>query len=129
MQKTSTVAVISNNKVLLLLRGITAPYKPSHYCLPGGHAEEDESLENAGIRELLEETGINVSIDNIEPVIVNYKNYSKTVFVTKLDDPIVTLNWEHSDYVWVGLNDAVNYDLVPGLGTTIKTLGHHGHLI
>lgn len=129
MQKTSTVAVINNNKVLLLLRGETAPWKPLHYCLPGGHADNNETIEQAGLRELLEETGINVSLENIEPVKVDYKNYSKIVFVTKLDEPSVNLNWEHSGYIWVGLKDSYYFPLVPGLATTIKTLRDRGYLI
>ena len=43
-QKSATIAIISDNKLLLLRRGPTAPWKPGYYCLPGGKKEGNESL-------------------------------------------------------------------------------------
>lgn len=43
-------------KVLLIKRGLQ-PFA-GHWCLPGGFVKIDESLENAAIRELKEETGV-----------------------------------------------------------------------
>ena len=43
---------------------------PLHYCLPGGHAEEGETMIETAERELFEETGYN---DDIKLIIVNSK--------------------------------------------------------
>jgi 8-oxo-dGTP pyrophosphatase MutT (NUDIX family) len=130
MQKSATVALVSDNKLLLLQRGSTAPWMPEKFCLPGGKLEANESLIDAAVRELYEETNIKVSHSELSPLIVTYKSgNNKTVFVC--NTPVlyyVTLNWEHVSYRWATTQDASTMKLVPGLWTTIKTLCHQGYL-
>lgn len=59
-------AVMIKDKKLLV-----AEYIGHHYFLPGGHVEVGESAENALIRELREELGVNCSIKNFLGVIEN----------------------------------------------------------
>lgn len=124
MQKSSTVAVINqDNNVLILRRGVTAPWMPGRYCLPGGGIEENESLVHAAARELLEETNISCNINDMTPNNILYKNgRSKIVFSVNIHNPSVQLNWEHDDYAWVDLISVDKYYLVPGLYTTLKTI-------
>jgi 8-oxo-dGTP pyrophosphatase MutT (NUDIX family) len=131
MQKTATVAVIDNNKKLLIVRrGKTAPWMPGRYCLPGGHTEPNENNIDAASRELLEETGIHYAVENFQTINVKYKNgFEKMVWVAKVNNNNVDLNWEHDHYLWVSLEESSVVSLVPGLSLTIKTLAHHGHLI
>jgi len=130
MQKSATVALISNNKLLLLKRGESAPWNPGRYCLPGGKLEHDETLVDCAVRELIEETNIVLKSNQLTPVTISYPNYSKIVFVCNNDsNHTVTLNWEHSRFLWVSVSDASSMKLVPGLWTTIKTLCDSGHLI
>jgi 8-oxo-dGTP pyrophosphatase MutT (NUDIX family) len=129
MQKSATVACINNNKILLLRRGPTAKWKAGMYCLPGGKLEKDETLEDGALRELFEETNIVTYRGSLNPIAIQYEGgYSKTVFVTNLDNDTVTLNWEHDDYIWMSLEEMHSRSLVPGLATTIKTLSGHGYL-
>jgi 8-oxo-dGTP pyrophosphatase MutT (NUDIX family) len=129
MQKSATVAVISNNKLLLLKRGESAPWNPNRYCLPGGKLEHDETLVDCAVRELIEETNIVLKSNELTPINISYPNYSKIVFVCNNDSNYtVILNWEHSDARWVSYQESSLVDLVPGLATTIKTLKGHGYL-
>lgn len=123
-QKSSTVAVINqDNKVLILRRGETAPWMPGKYCLPGGKVEENENLVHAAVRELLEETNISCHVNDLWPNTIQYKNGRfNIVFSVKINQPIVLINWEHDDYVWVDSYSMLEYDLVPGLRTTIYTI-------
>ncbi|PEN45895.1 DNA mismatch repair protein MutT [Bacillus wiedmannii] len=57
--------MLKDNKLLL------AEYIGHHYFLPGGHVEVGESAENALIRELREELGVNCSIKQFLGVIEN----------------------------------------------------------
>lgn len=50
---------------------LVAEYIGHHYFLPGGHVEIGESAENALIRELREELGVNCSIQQFLGVIEN----------------------------------------------------------
>jgi ADP-ribose pyrophosphatase YjhB (NUDIX family) len=55
--------VVSDRKLLLVKRG-KRPYK-GRWCLPTGFAESGESIEEAALRELREETGIEGKIQNL----------------------------------------------------------------
>ncbi len=75
----------------------------SHFEFPGGHLEKNETLEECLIREILEETGIDISTENkipfynIKYYCKNYKNSNKNrlvqiyyyiVYTDKEYDPI-----------------------------------------
>lgn len=129
-QQSATVALISDNKLLLLKRGSTAPWNPDKYCLPGGKIDDNESLIDCALRELNEETGIVLESNQLTPLTIKYPKYSKTIFVCN-EDVIysVKLNWEHSSFLWVKYCDYGNIPTVPGLENVFKTLCHWGFLI
>lgn len=52
------VAVVCNGQVLLTRRAATMRTFPERWVFPGGHVDHGESLEEAGIREVREETGL-----------------------------------------------------------------------
>ena len=93
--KTGTIAVgctaaifdLERQKMLLTQRSDNG-----RWCLPGGHMEPGESAEEACMREVLEETGLQVRIDRLIGV------YSSPHFVLEYPDGqrehIVALNFE-----------------------------------
>lgn len=58
----SDVLVINGRKVLLILR----KNEPKGWAIPGGFVDLYESMEEAGVRELFEETGIRSEADKLE---------------------------------------------------------------
>ncbi len=56
-------AIIRDGKILLIRR-INNPFK-NRWALPGGYVEYDEKVEDAAIREVLEETGLKVEIEKL----------------------------------------------------------------
>lgn len=60
VKRVKVLLVNSNNDVLL-------GYSHNNYQFPGGHVEENETLVQAVNREVLEETGIELNITNIQP--------------------------------------------------------------
>jgi 8-oxo-dGTP diphosphatase len=84
----SAIILMSNNEMLLTKRK-GPPYK-DYWCLPGGRVELGETVEEAVIREVLEETGLHVEIkEKLEVIheegIVDGKefNYINTAFLVK----------------------------------------------
>ena len=74
--RVKAVIINSNNQLML-------GYCDNTYQFPGGHLEDNESLENGLIRELKEETGINISDFDLNPFMRmiyytdNYRNTGK----------------------------------------------------
>ena len=61
------VFVINNKKqVLLQKRSANKRFNPNKWGLCAGHVDSKESLENASLRELKEEIGIDISIKDLE---------------------------------------------------------------
>jgi 8-oxo-dGTP diphosphatase len=55
--------LIENNKVLLIKRG-REPFK-DEWAIPGGRIEDGESAEQCAIREMKEETGLDIEIEKL----------------------------------------------------------------
>ncbi len=60
VKRVKVLLINSNNELLL-------GYSYNDYQFPGGHVEENETLIQAVNREVLEETGINLRIKELEP--------------------------------------------------------------
>ena len=60
VKRVKVLLVNSNNDVLL-------GYSHNNYQFPGGHVEDNETLIQTVNREVLEETGIELNVNNIEP--------------------------------------------------------------
>jgi 8-oxo-dGTP diphosphatase len=56
-------AIVQDDSILLIKRNII-PFK-NRWALPGGHVEYDEKVEDAAVREVLEETGLKVEIEKL----------------------------------------------------------------
>ena len=89
------------------------------WCIPKGHLEPDETKEQAALREVFEETGLEAEIaDYLGEVSYTFnqkgKNVSKTVHVFLLDQVAGELtmendpNHEASELAWVKLDELVS---------------------
>ncbi len=83
-----------------------------HWGFPKGHVENNESEEQAAIREVYEETGLQVNLINGFRVSVNYlikQEIMKEVifFLAKVKEQAVYIQLDElSDYKWVGFQHA-----------------------
>lgn len=130
-QKNITVAVLYNNKLLLLKRGASAPWMPNKYCLPGGGIDNNESIIDAAIRELYEETGIITESKNLTSIKINDYISGKIAFIYQPSTfPNVVLNYEHSGYAWNSVSEVYSRnDTVPSVKKVVDTLVYWGFFI
>lgn len=89
------------------------------YVFPGGHVEWGEKLEDALLREVKEETGLDVY--DLKLVSLQESIFSDTFcdrrhfifidFLCRTDSSKVTLSDEAEEYVWVKEDEILEYDL------------------
>ena len=113
------VAVIIEDlhgRVLLLLRGPTAPWFPNRWNLPGGKIESGEALMEAARRETREETGLRVfALSPIARI--------GDLAVLRADDwvgCVRLVDREHTRASWVPKEIAWTWDLIPPQGAVLR---------
>lgn len=60
-----TLTLVKDNKVLLVRRKSTG-YMDGYYAMPGGHVEPDETILEAAVRELEEETTLRIKPEDLQ---------------------------------------------------------------
>ena len=115
---TAAVVIVQNNKVLILKRGMTAPWMPGYWNLPGGLIELNETPEQAAIRETQEEAGISVSgLQMINTT--NIEGCPVTFFGSKNAMGNINTDNESSEHAWVEESELNQYQFVPGVKEAI----------
>lgn len=119
-------ALIKNNKgeYLILKKSSIEDINPNTYDLPGGRIEFKEKPEEAVLREVKEETGLDVEIvkifncwsfvkdDNFQLVGID--------FICNLIGGVETLSKEHDEIIWISNKNLSTLDLPKWLIKTIE---------
>lgn len=104
--------IIKDDKVLAEKRKLTKKVVPGKVALPGGHIEEGENPENAVIRELKEELGIDTKDINFVCTLLH-----KSEEFRKLNYFVVNSwkgeikNYEAESLLWIPLQELDKLDL------------------
>lgn len=108
-----------DGKVLVLKRHSDKPQGDT-WCLPSGKVGDEESSEQATLRELLEETGISAKADDIVYGVKAYVRYDTYDFIFHTyslpleTKPEITIDsTEHSDYAWETKENILQLPLIP----------------
>jgi 8-oxo-dGTP diphosphatase len=120
-------AIASRGRILVLKRAPMMIYRPNSWDLPGGHIALGESFEDCLLREVKEETALDVAIDRLlglhsmvsEPYLQALYSCKLTVFQSVKLRPD-----EHVEHRWVTLDELASLDLIPYLASILK----HGML-
>jgi mutator protein MutT len=118
---------VDNDRLLLIRRG----HGPGagEWSVPGGRVERGETLAEAVVRELLEETGLEGVCDDlvgwVERVTPEHHFVILDFRVTILDPREPTAGADAAEAAWVNLTDVADLRLVEGLA---EFLHEHGIL-
>ncbi|HCT64237.1 MAG TPA: DNA mismatch repair protein MutT [Lachnospiraceae bacterium] len=120
-------AIIAVDNRVLILKKVKANGEKldSKWDLPGGKVEFGETLEEALIREVKEETGCNASIikpykfwtfypsDNVQIV-------GTTFFCRLTDECRIQLSEEHSEFAWIYQDEVDDYEFYGNIRNELK---------
>lgn len=118
IQTNALAAIFSKggNEILLLKRAMGDIWMPNKWALVGGKVEEGEGAYDAVVREVREETGIELTEFIGYYVIKTGKDHIEYIYVAVVEgQPAVTLNNEHTDYGWFNTDEIMLLDRVDHL--------------
>ncbi len=115
--------IASRGRMLILKRAPMMTYRPGSWDLPGGHLTLGESFEDCLLREVKEETGLDVAIDYSaglhsmlsEPYLQAIYACRLTVFQNLKLRPD-----EHVEHRWVTPAELASLELIPYLAAIVK---------
>ncbi len=119
IKQTKVVAglILQNDKLLICQRPNFKDH-PLKWEFPGGKIKNDETNEEALIREINEELSINIiNYEDLMSYTFNYKNLNKTVFINFYLINTFSgkvLNNFHKELKWIEIKDIREYDFLEG---------------
>lgn len=114
--------LIQDGNILMLKRGPTAPWMAGVWDFPGGHVDSGESAKTAAIRECREETNLSPKSLKIFRKYTDPDGYNMVVYTAASFGGSLKVSREHSEAKWVPLEKASSYQVIPGMGQTVRML-------
>jgi len=120
-------AIIENSKEEILL--VKSPKWSNKWTMPGGHIEPGEKIEDALLREVKEEVGLNLESKGIVAFgeLIGSKDFHRPAHFVYFDilckthnTDIKLDNKELKEYIWVKPKKALKMDLAESYEKTIK---------
>lgn len=122
------VLLFRGDKLLILQRAGEYGASTSQWCIPGGHVDPGESFLEAAVRELFEETGIEIPEDLlIEAGVAKGKDYEIHYFLGHVDDEspiqIIVDSDEEVGSAWIDTRTELDdYDFIFDMKENIKKI-------
>jgi 8-oxo-dGTP pyrophosphatase MutT (NUDIX family) len=114
-------------KVLLLKRNHNRSSSPDKWQFVSGFIKERESAEDATLREVKEETGLDgkiASSGKVFEVTDKWGRWILTPFlISVMSDKIVIDPNEHSEYKWILPQEVVKFDCVAAIKEDMEAVG------
>ena len=112
-----------NNELLVLKRHPKSRTDPEMWELPGGKVESGEFFTDALVREIKEETNLDVSVGDFCEAIQNDYSHKRTVQIMMYLENIegeVKISDEHTDWKWATLEEIKTLNISTSLKKLLK---------
>ena len=124
MNRCAALGIVHKNSILLCKRSESSPM-PGYWGIFAGSIEKGESSMSCAVRELKEESGIDLPIDKIKYVKTIYvdTDFTMNIYMAEFDHLVEpNLNDEHTEYGWFSIDDLhlFPYDIDPVLVECIQ---------
>ncbi|MDD4135771.1 MAG: NUDIX hydrolase [Candidatus Shapirobacteria bacterium] len=114
--------IIKDSQILIVQRNKNEDTYPGLWELPSGKKEDLETTENSLIREVKEETGLNIKpiipfdvfnyqIDKLDEIKDSTQINYLVQLVDEQNEPQVIISEEHQDYKWVKIDEVDLFNL------------------
>ena len=118
-------SVIKNNEgeILVLRRHPKSKTNPHKWELPGGKIEKGEFFDEALIREIKEETALDVKVGDFCEAVQDDYPHKRTVQLIMYSKDItgeVKISDEHDDWMWASIDEIKSLEITSSLEKTIK---------
>ena len=113
----------SDGEILLLKRHPKSRTDPEMWELPGGKVEKGEHFADTLVREIKEETNLNVTVGDFCEAIQNDYTHKRTVqLMMYLDDVegTVEISEEHTEYMWASIEKIRGLEISTSLKKLLK---------
>lgn len=132
LQFAQKAVIVKDNRILLLRKSCNDPNYPGWWDLPGGRMKGSESLDAHLIREVLEETGLKVSVGSVIHLwdwFMDWHGESVRVLAVSRyceleETAAVSPKYEVDDFLceqrWVPRPELLSLDIIPSQVATIK---------
>ncbi|MGI0086358.1 MAG: NUDIX domain-containing protein [Nitrosotalea sp.] len=129
--KIVTSFLVHNDKYLILKRSEKVKSMKGLWAGISGIIEGNEKPTYRAKREILEEVGMAENkislLKSAQQICVDspqYANHEWVIFpfLFSVQDPIITLNWENQEYIWIRPSELVQYQTVPSLDKVLASL-------
>lgn len=112
-----------NNEILIVKRHPKSRTDPEMWELPGGKVEKGEFFTDALIREIKEETNLDVNVRDFAEAIQNDYSHKRTVQIMMYLDVTggeVKISEEHTDWMWADIEKIRTLDVSTSLEKMLK---------
>lgn len=118
-------SVVKNeeNKILVLRRHPKSKTHPHKWELPGGKTEKGELFDEALIREVKEETDLDVKVGDFCEAVQDDYPHKRTVQLIMYSKDIkgeVKISDEHDDWMWASIDEIKSLDITSSLEKIIE---------
>jgi len=118
----NAIIINGQGKILILKRSFAEKYCAGFWDLPGGRVESSETLRQAAIREVKEESGLRTKLEKNYFYLYHCLDRELDIYGFKADlaGGKVALSEEHIEFKWISKDEYKNLEYTPSVTATIK---------